>query len=882
MNNNQALANRNTGLGNRAVSLGSVIKEKRNERNAAQDIKYELGNGQAADDDDVGEGDQSNQRVIMMYDEDGKATPMPMGGFYYDSVQLKDTEDEEEDPTDNGRQEQDTVRANVPAPFEVQGDFSDSGSSEGEESKAITAPTDIEGKYVADGDDHEYEDEEVEDRFKNQFMRIEIPAAQLKDVSRVKKDLDHDKPYKKKSLMVGLQRAVSSVKISDGRPRTSNASGPPQARQASASRPSAAKLGRLMSFSREKKQPVAEPSAEASGKPESERTGGGLQRSRESSTSKPATRPGLAAVGRMMSINKSKGLAKPSEGSSQKSESLLADDGSENTASSRPADRQSSNSLQGVKHTSVNPGKRAGLAQIGRMLSINRKKPAAEAPPARVAHDSGSGSASSEHTAVSERSVDRERRESKIERPSHGQMRIGLAKMGRMMSLSRSKKQLAAPEVPKKDIGEIRKDPEEAKKEINLSPLSSSTVSSKPVDSPASEQHDRQDRGRDVNKARTSTTSNPRKEATRMSLKSAGRLLSLSRKPAAPAAVPAVATQETSEDEDRGRTLLTKSEGSPTGKDRTRRAQSVPPKNPSDEKEAEAGGSGLKLDGRASKFFYTEIRSDRVRMSGLLGSETHIRVPAIAMAEYSGPVSRTKWYIDAFTLPHNAVRRECIDLYEILTAMARFEGDGDITRDDVNDFEDWWKTASGFLNCYFEMERTILFPWVDAAGTTDFEVQMALKKMRSMKDKLQEHLIKIDLVWNEKTFKTPGEMFALVYKAVDEFVPRLMNYFADQEVLLPAIVRGYYRLDDRLKLDKEVVNLFMGGPLTRKVKEEAHHNLILLIRWIGNPRQLRAWIGKNLNSTARALYGEWYSQYQQKHYHFVRILRNRSKAMLLS
>ncbi|CDF34678.1 unnamed protein product [Chondrus crispus] len=392
-----------------------------------------------------------------------------------------------------------------------------------------------------------------------------------------------------------------------------------------------------------------------------------------------------------------------------------------------------------------------------------------------------------------------------------------------------------------------------------MSPLSSSTLSSNPLEGSASES-DRQGQGQEGERTRSSGN-NLRKEATRMNLRAAGRLLSFSRKPPASGDGQKVPTFPSRKDVSVEH--VDNAKGSHLGL-----------------RGSEPESNARKLDGRANKFFYSEISSERIRASKTLRSETHIRVPVIAMAEYSGPVSRTKWYIDGFTLPHNAVRRECIDLYEILTSMARCKGTGDITRDDINDIEDWWQTASSFFNCYFEMERTILFPWVDAAGTSDEEVQLALSKMRSLKDRLQEHLVKVDNVWNEKPLSSPEEMFALLYKAVDLFVPRLMNYFADQEVLLPTIVRGFYKLEDRTKMDKEMVNVFMGGPLTRKSKEEQHHNLILLIRWIGNPRQLRAWIGKNLNSNARAQYGNWYNQYQEHHYRFVKTLRNRSKVML--
>lgn len=655
-----------------------------------------------------------------------------------------------------------------------------------------------------------------------------------------------------------LQRAVSIVKISNnGQARAAASSEPPPSKQLSGAQSSAGTLARAMSFSRDTKSEAQTVVEDDKTTPNVEHAFG-LERPRESAATRPVKRQGLSAVGRIMSINKSKGPLKVSTSISTTEE--------ENSRKKRSAESgltsQPQSSSQSNCSTSTKIGGRAGLSQVGRMLSINRKKSPQPANPQAAATDKLAASRNhvEPESMTSARSIDRDRHESKSDKHNNAPVRMGLAKMGRMMSL-RSKKHATQHQ---EDSSGAKADNESLKRS-HLSPISSSTVSSNPVGSPATDV-DRQ--VHDGERARPSLT-NLRKEATRINLRAAGRLLSFSRKP-----------PSSGDGAHRGRTLLARDDGVSEGADKTKRAQSVPAKKGD---ESNAGSSvGKKLDGRANKFFYSEINSDRVRMSGVLGSDTHIRVPVIAMAEYSGPVSRTKWYIDGFTLPHNVVRRECIDLYDILTSIARCKGTGDVTRDDVNDFEDWWKTASAFFNCYFEMERTILFPWVDAAGSRDWEVQLALKKMRSMKDRLQEHLVKVDQVWNEKTFKGPGQMVALIYKAVDEFVPRLMNYFTDQEVLLPAIVKGFYKLEDRLKMDKEMVNAFMGGVITRKTKEESHHNLILLIRWIGNPRQLRAWIGKNLNSNARSQYGNWYSQYQEQHYRFVKTLRTRSKMMVAS
>ena len=95
-------ASRNVALGNRSIDLDAAVKERQRSRGIAvspetPEIEYEYGNGDPGPSDDErdthSDNTPSGRRLIMVYDEDGNATPMPMGRFYYDSVQ-SDNRDE--------------------------------------------------------------------------------------------------------------------------------------------------------------------------------------------------------------------------------------------------------------------------------------------------------------------------------------------------------------------------------------------------------------------------------------------------------------------------------------------------------------------------------------------------------------------------------------------------------------------------------------------------------------------------------------------------------------------------------------------------------------------------------------------------------------------
>lgn len=816
------------GAANRSLSLGALVKEKRAERSTlAANTDHQSANtplnNEDSGSDAASEEYPSERRVIMMHDDCGNAVPMPMAKFYYDSVKVPAADaDSPVKSNPSG-----SVQSNVPAPATV------GQSSRGDESPAENSAIELkkpDGNIIVDDDEQydESEEEEAgneEDPFKNQFMRIEIPAARLKDVSRVKKDSDHDKPIKRKTIGAGLVRAISTVKLGDTN-RTNRPTAGPSANPSARQRAGVGQLGRILSLSRDKSAKVSNERVLST----SEGTAPVfLERTRESEPAKPAKRQGLAAVGRMMSLSKQKG---PGLSNTPVARGVDSHASSTETSScshigaDRPrASTASSNTLPSKSNA------RASLSQVGRLLSRSKKKPVTVEQPEQVGKE------------VPVPSMDRER--PKNEKPSHGGTRMGLAKIGRAFSFKRSN-----PPTPVLSGSKDQKDTQTTQ----ISPLSTSTISTADLDSPTAEQevstHDRE-------RSHSSRGANSKKSSSRMKVKAAGRMLSFSRMVGA---------------ESRGRSLLGRDVQEALEK--PGRSQSVPPHAADEDGKKK---KSPKEEGRGDKFTYSEVCSERVLHSGVLGSETHIRIPLITLEAYSGPVSKSKWYKDCFTLPHNAVRRECADLYNILMCMSRYAKERDISEDDLNGLEKWWKTGFAFFNCYFQMEKDVVFPWVDSAVTQNWEVQMVLKKMRNMQEKLQEQARKVDRIWDEKTFKTEGELFALVYLAVDEFVPRLMNYFADQEVLLPAIVKDFYKLDDRLKMDKDMVACFLGATSSRKNIECAHHNIILLIRWMSNPRQLRDWILKNLNNAARGAYSTWYDLFEEEHLKIMRLLCDRCR-----
>lgn len=827
--------------------------------------------------DDDEDDDPSRRRIVMIQDENGNAIPMNMGNFVYDSVHAKTLSENTKSgdrATRNCEDSQKSMTAVSDSPYRIaarsksgmasQGRGVHLSSSSEEENtpgkhfdhRSFTNDDDSlnmsntsTSRFV--DDDSTLNQEETPGKFVNQFMRIEIEASKLKDVSAVRKDLDHDRQDRGSGprIMVGLQRMMSSTK--DGEQLRPTAVGGRTIQK------SASGLQRTSSF-------VSGIHRTRSGsEPRQSDRNEDLENSQDGHGK--AKRQGISAIGRVLSINRNKTAPGSKYSSNQNSrtenklssssmlnphftldQSSLHDKG--NTTSTGGFDNsKESHSQQSLKsgasdrprNSDRNIGgigvqKRMGISQVGRLLSRNRAKSSinitanlqngSDACRTNLADDSKDSSSDRTTAAV--------------------KPRASLSKIGRMISLKRSKAE------PKDGAGE---QPALNNGNLKISPMSSSTVSSTSMGDINSN-----DRRRDRDRGKENISKGPdHRRESRLNLRNAGRMFSLTRRSAL---IPASG--------DNGlQRKITLSGGIDNATKETGKGK----------KESVSAPGTSKVD----KFVNSEVTSEAIVNSGVLGGLTHIRVAVVAMAEFSEPLSRDKWFIDVFTLPHNAVRRECMDLYDILSALARCDKNDDLCKEDIDKFEIWWKVANQFLRCYFEVERRVLFPWVDSAGAQEWEVQLALKKMRSLKDKLETLLSKMERVWKEKTFKTSAEMYGLVYKAADEFVPRLVNYFMDQEVLLPAIVKEFYSRDQRVPIDKQMVEVFMNE-YRQEDSDETRHNLVLLVRWMNKSRQLRAWLGKNLSASARAMYPSWYQLYEEQHAGVLHALRSRATTTVTS
>lgn len=295
--------------------------------------------------------------------------------------------------------------------------------------------------------------------------------------------------------------------------------------------------------------------------------------------------------------------------------------------------------------------------------------------------------------------------------------------------------------------------------------------------------------------------------------------------------------------------------------------------------------NGFKSDSRKSisgnihSFYYPELTCPSIKSSeGYLFNKTHIRAASINLPKYCGPLSKTFWFTDAFTLTHNAVRRICLDLYDILVSLAGMSVP--LTSGDMEMFGKWWSISYDFLEHFFEAETTILFPWVEKAeASKTCDAPRAMGKVWALQLAVENAFQSVSDAFAKIGCEDENIVYTQIYVTTDTFLPLLIEYMEDQEKLLPAIIRSVFHLKDRVKVDKVLVEYFLGGPLAKETRDLPHHNMILLVRWITNPQQLSSWLVNNLVPKAQSRYSHWFNLYDLEHASYVRFLKERANVL---
>jgi len=234
--------------------------------------------------------------------------------------------------------------------------------------------------------------------------------------------------------------------------------------------------------------------------------------------------------------------------------------------------------------------------------------------------------------------------------------------------------------------------------------------------------------------------------------------------------------------------------------------------------------------------------------------------PSIINAPYGN-----NWALDVLALPHNGVRKELTDCYEILLY---YELNWEETfNDEITRFFAWWEIFQNFVLRYFDSEEELLFPWIEGKG--GFLSDSFLEANRTQRKTKMIRLIK-GVGNSQKAFlkkELRSELVTSLKFSIDRLTIMLMEYFGEEEIVLTPVILQHFTLSEKREFDKKYAEYFTNGP-------GGGLDCIQLSRWqLGtenrdavrtgqkNDKAVQEWRYDNLNSLKWASYGLWEKKY---------------------
>lgn len=250
------------------------------------------------------------------------------------------------------------------------------------------------------------------------------------------------------------------------------------------------------------------------------------------------------------------------------------------------------------------------------------------------------------------------------------------------------------------------------------------------------------------------------------------------------------------------------------------------------------------------------------------------RRPAMFPAEYGRSNS---WALDVFTLPHNAIRSECVDLFNILESM--HVRSVEVSDKEMDELFSWWSVYESFVIEYFDFEADLLFPWVFVDGVAniplpDWPVDKhgAQRKLQASLEERKESFLNllshINGTFELRLHVDTADIFPTLMNDVNHFVPQLLEYFQVQERYLPALINRLYKPSARDSFTRKYIAYIRRG-------EFPQMHLPMLSAWMDLAVRDR-WVRENIRGLTRFRFPRWYKRYLVEHRQIPRQFSRRS------
>lgn len=262
------------------------------------------------------------------------------------------------------------------------------------------------------------------------------------------------------------------------------------------------------------------------------------------------------------------------------------------------------------------------------------------------------------------------------------------------------------------------------------------------------------------------------------------------------------------------------------------------------------------------------VFSKQVRDTTLLSNKPgRFAYPNFALAEFGG---RNTWHSDVFTLLHNAIRWEIMDLYTILSSIQQRWTSLQML--DIWELSEYWEVFEVFVAQYFEIEDQIIFPFMLNVAGESADLKQYHKVVKFNRDKLENCLHDIGTTLELFNSSASGEVLPTVYQQLSHYLPQLLDYMLDQEKVLPDVFSAHCDPEDRALLNRAAANFIVRAANGRD-------GIAILTRWIEDSMVLQIWKNENLSARAQNSHKRWIASLEATHVDIAGRFRRRMRSM---